>query len=210
LARRIRIPTSVYGLSKLWQEKLVEGFARSTGRDYLNLRLQNVYGPGQAIGNAHTGIVGTFVNAVARDQPIDLFEDGNITRDFVYVEDVADALVRAIGHPEPLGTVLNCGSGIALTLRDLLTQIETAVGKKPRVSCSGTFRIGDVRHAVADMRRYRTVLASWTPTNLDAGLRRYLDWYRSQPPVGQNVLRQALTDLAEKGLLGRVSPPCRA
>jgi len=169
-------PTSVYGLTKLRQERLVENFARSSGIDFLTLRLQNVYGPGQALGNPYTGIVGIFVEAVAREQIIDLFEDGKITRDFVYVEDVAGALVRAICHPEPLGMVLNFGSGIATTLRTLLRQIEVVVDKKSKVSCSGAFRIGDVRHAVADMQRYREVFGSWTPTDLDTGLQRYFDW----------------------------------
>jgi len=199
-------PTSVYGLTKLRQEKLVESFARSTGLDFLVLRLQNVYGPGQALGNPYAGIVGIFVDAVAREQTIDLFEDGEITRDFVYVEDVADALLRAICHPEPLGVVLNCGSGIATTLRKLLGQIEVVVGKKSETRCPGTFRIGDVRHAVADMQRYRQVFGSWTPTDLDTGLRRYLDWYLSQPQVRRTSVRRAAAELEEHGLLGYASP----
>jgi dTDP-L-rhamnose 4-epimerase len=200
-------PTSVYGLTKLRQEELVEHFARSAGLDFLTLRLQNVYGPGQALGNPYAGIVGIFIDAVAHEQTIDLFEDGEITRDFVYVEDIADALVRAICHPEPLRMVLNCGSGIATTLRGLLGQIEVVVGKKPDISCTGTFRIGDVRHAVADMQRYREVFGSWTPTDLDTGLRRYFDWYLSQPQIRRDVVRHALTELEEKGLLGHA---CRA
>jgi dTDP-L-rhamnose 4-epimerase len=196
-------PTSVYGLTKLWQEQLVERFARSAGLDYLILRLQNVYGPGQALGNPYAGVVGAFVDAVARHRAVELFEDGKMTRDFVYVHDVARALAGAVLHPGSLGLILNCGSGISITLQDLLAEIALVVGDAPGVKCSGRFRIGDVRHAVADMQRYREVFGSWAPTALRTGLQRYFTWYLSQPHVTNGLLQTSLSALERKGLLGR-------
>src|SRR5262249_5697282 len=194
-------PTSIYGLTKLWQEQLVENYARNSGIDYLIFRFQNVYGPGQELRNPYTGIMGIFVNAVSQGQPIELFEDGNITRDFVLVEDIAAAVVRGILHPAPLRTHLNCGSGQGTTLWELVQQIEKATGKKTQVSCSGRFRIGDIRYAVADMRRFREVLGDWAPTSLETGLRKYVNWYLTQPPVEQQLLQKSLKEMEQKGLL---------
>ena len=194
-------PTSVYGLTKLWQEQLVENYCRAGGLEHLIFRFQNVYGPGQELRNPYTGIMGIFVNATAQGQPIELFEDGNVTRDFVYVEDVAAAVTRAVLHPGPLRTVVNCGSGQPTTLWELVRRIAQAVGKETRVTCSGRFRVGDVRHAVADMRRFPEVLGAWTPTGLEAGLRRYVEWYLTQPPVEQQLLHNSLKEMAAKGLL---------
>lgn len=194
-------PTSVYGLTKLWQEHLVENYARVTGLDYLLFRFQNVYGPGQELRNPYTGILGIFVNATAQGQPIELFEDGGITRDFVFVEDIADAIARGIQHSGPLGTVLNVGSGVATSLWELVRQVAAATGKETAVSCNGRFRVGDVRHAVADMRRFREVLGEWSPMNLATGLKRYVDWYLTQPPVEAQVLQHSLKEMEQKGLL---------
>jgi dTDP-L-rhamnose 4-epimerase len=195
-------PTSVYGLTKLWQEQLVENQARSLGIDFLVFRFQNVYGPGQALGNPYTGIIGIFVNALMNGRDIELFEDGKMTRDFVYVEDVASAIANTVVHPGTLGTVVNCGSGQAVTLWDLVRHMETVTGKKARVNCSGKYRMGDVRHAVADMRRYRQILGAWTPRPLAAGLQKYCEWYMVQAPVSERLVADSLREMGEKGLLG--------
>ncbi len=174
-------PASVYGLTKLWQEQLVETYARATGSDFVLIRFQNVYGPGQSLRNRNTGIVGQFVDAVLRGREVELYEDGNMTRDFVYASDAARALVRAAFHPDPLGAVVNCGSGNAVGLRELLRHIEEVTGRPARVRCTGRFRPGDVRHAAADMAAFRKHFGRWRPTPLAAGLRKYLRWYVRQP-----------------------------
>ena len=167
-------PTSVYGLTKHWQEQLVETWARGNGVDFLIIRLQNVYGPGQSLRNPNTGIVGLFVDAIQCGREIELYEDGNMTRDFVYASDAARALVQGALHPGPLGVVVNCGSGEAVTLRDLVRQIERVTGRTARVRCTSRFRPGDVRHAVADMSSYSRYFGPWRPTPLVEGLRECL------------------------------------
>ncbi len=195
------LPTSIYGLTKLWQEQLVERYARSTGVDHLILRFQNVYGPGQALRNPYTGIMGVFVNATVQGLPLELFEDGNITRDFVFVDDAAEALVAAVLHPAPLRTVVNCGSGHATTLWELVRQIEHVTGRTARAACSGRYRIGDIRHAVADTHRYAEVFGPWEPTGLQAGLREYMKWYETQPPVELQLVQNSLKEMERQGLL---------
>lgn len=194
-------PTSVYGLTKLWQEQLVENYAHSVGLDYLIFRFQNVYGPGQELRNPYTGIMGIFVNATSQGQPIELFEDGNISRDFVLVDDIASAVARGITHAGALNTYLNVGSGQGTNLWQLVEHIARATGKTTKVTCSGRFRIGDVRYAVADMRHYEQLFGPWKPTSLEEGLRRYVDWYLTQKPVEQQLLESSLKEMEAKGLL---------
>jgi dTDP-L-rhamnose 4-epimerase len=93
------LPASVYGLTKAWQEQLVSHFGGVTGVEFVILRLQNVYGPNQQLGNPYTGIVGRFASQMKQSGEVELFEDGRMTRDFVYVDDVVDGLVRAVRHP---------------------------------------------------------------------------------------------------------------
>jgi dTDP-L-rhamnose 4-epimerase len=167
-------PTSVYGLTKHWQEQLVETWARGNGVDFLIVRFQNVYGPGQSLRNPNIGVLGQFVDAILRDREIELCEDGNMTRDFVYASDAARFLVQGALHAGPLGVVLNCGSGESITLRDLVRRIEVVTGRTARVRCTSRYRPGDVRHAVADMSSYSRYFGPWRPTPLEAGLREYL------------------------------------
>jgi dTDP-L-rhamnose 4-epimerase len=192
----------VYGLTKHWQEQLVETWARGNGVDFLILRFQNVYGPGQSLLNPNTGIVGLFVDAILRGREIELYEDGQMTRDFVYASDAARALVQGALHAGPLGVVVNCGSGEAVTLRDLVRHIELVTGRTARVRCTSRFRPGDVRHAVADMSSYSRYFGPWRPTPLERGLRMYLRWYLRQPAVHD--------DPHDTSAPGERGWPCRA
>jgi dTDP-L-rhamnose 4-epimerase len=194
-------PTSVYGLTKLWQEQLMQNYCDSQNIDLVTLRFQNVYGPKQELGNPYTGIIGIFTNAIAQGDPLELFEDGQVTRDFVFVGDVAEAVVRCALHPEPLSSVINVGMGQAVTLIEVVETIADLLNKPAQYTVSGRFRVGDIRHAVADMSHYETLLGSWVPTSLKAGLSQYLDWYLGQEPVSQSVLQASFKEMERSGLL---------
>jgi dTDP-L-rhamnose 4-epimerase len=194
-------PTSVYGLTKLWQEQLMQNYCDSQNIDLVTLRFQNVYGPKQELGNPYTGIIGIFTNAIAQGNPLELFEDGQVTRDFVFVGDVAEAVVRCALHPEPLSSVINVGMGQAVTLIEVVETIADLLNKPAQYTVSGRFRVGDIRHAVADMSHYETLLGSWVPTSLKAGLSQYLDWYLGQEPVSQSVLQASFKEMERSGLL---------
>jgi len=194
-------PTSVYGLTKLWQEQLIQNYCDNQDIEAVVFRLQNVYGPKQELGNPYTGIIGIFTNSIVQRNHVELFEDGLMSRDFVFVGDVARAIVQATFHEQPLSSTINIGSGQATTLKTLVETIAHLTVKQPTVKISGRFRVGDIRHAVADMNRYETLLGSWNPTSLEQGLRQYLDWYLGQIPPAEADLQASLAEMEQKGLL---------
>lgn len=172
-------PTNVYAATKLAQEHLLEAWCSSFGVPLSILRLQNVFGPGQAVGNAYTGVLTFFARQLASGQQIDVYEDGNIIRDFVFVGDVVDALVATEAN-RPLDVRrVDIGSGVATTLLEVAeTMTSIASGTAPFVS--GRYRHGDVRAAFADVSSAGTELG-WMPrVPLRSGLEALLKWVPSQ------------------------------
>jgi dTDP-L-rhamnose 4-epimerase len=194
-------PTSVYGLTKLWQEQLLQNYCDSQAIDLVTLRFQNVYGPKQELGNPYTGIIGIFTNAIVQENELEIFEDGLMTRDFVFVGDVADAVIKCATHEHSLSATMNVGTGLAVTLLDVIQAIAQLVNKPLKYRVSGRFRVGDIRHAVADMSEYRRLLGEWSPTSLQDGLAQYLEWYLQQEPPNQSALNASLSEMEHSGLL---------
>lgn len=156
-------PSSVYGSTKLAQELVLRNWAASFSVPLSVFRLQNVYGPGQSPYNPYTGIVTLFHRLASRGQALDVYEDGNIGRDFVYIDDVVSALLAGLDNP-PTGRdprVLDVGTGVATTIMAAAQAIATAHGA-PQPQVSGKFRDGDVRYAYADIEPIREALG-WTP-----------------------------------------------
>jgi dTDP-L-rhamnose 4-epimerase len=194
-------PTSVYGLTKLWQEQLLQIYCESQNIDLVTLRFQNVYGPKQELGNPYTGIIGIFTNSIVQENQLEIFEDGLMTRDFVFVGDVADAVITCALHEQPLSATINVGTGLAVTLLEVVQVIAELVNKPLSYKISGRFRVGDIRHAVADMSHYETLLGPWVPTSLKSGLSQYLAWYLEQEPLSPTVLQASFNEMERSGLL---------
>jgi dTDP-L-rhamnose 4-epimerase len=188
-------------MTKLWQEQLLQNYCQSQNIDAVIFRFQNVYGPKQELGNPYTGIIGIFTNAIVQKNAVELFEDGLMTRDFVFVGDVADAVVKSVFHEKLISSVINIGSATATTLQKLVETIAILTNKKPTIIRSGRFRVGDIRHAVADMSHYEKLLGKWTPTTLEAGLSQYLAWYLGQNHPSETDLQASLQEMEQKGLL---------
>jgi dTDP-L-rhamnose 4-epimerase len=165
------------------------------------LRPQNVYGALQELSNPYTGILGVLTNGIARNGRVELFEDGKMTRDFVFAGDVARAFVAGIEHSGPLSCTLNVGSSQPVTLRDLTKLLAELIGREPTVDCLGRYRLGDVRHASADMRAYESVIGPWRPTALRDGLTEYLGWFMEQPAPPAGCLDAALSEMSNRNLL---------
>ncbi len=194
-------PTSVYGWTKLWQEQLLQNYCESQDIDLVTLRFQNVYGPKQELGNPYTGIIGIFTNAIAQGNSLEIFEDGLVTRDFVFVGDVADVVVKCALHEASIASIINVGTGQAVTLIDVVETIADLVNKSAHYSISGRFRVGDVRHAIADMSYYQEIFGQWSPTSLKDGLSQYLEWYLGQEPLSHSVLQESFQEMERTGLL---------
>jgi len=169
-------PTSVYGGTKLAQENILAAWGSARSVPVSILRLQNVYGPGQSLINSYTGIVSLFSQLAREGGSIPLYEDGDITRDFVFITDIADAFAAAmIAGPSATRPVLDIGSGVGTTIRELAEEI-AAYYSAPAPHVVAKFRDGDVRHASCSIE---TTLAEleWTPrVSLKEGLAKLQDW----------------------------------
>jgi len=142
-------PSSIYGSTKLAQEHIIKSWCAAMQVSASILRFQNVYGPGQSPFNPYTGIINLFHRAAYAKQPIQVYEDGIIGRDFVYIDDVADAVVASIVKPAESLRLLDVGSGNVTTIFEAATLI-AALHDAPEPVICGKFRDGDIRWAVAD------------------------------------------------------------
>lgn len=162
------VPISSHGVMKLACEHYLRLWARSEGRTSVILRLSNPYGPGQNPARGQ-GIVAAALDRALRGRPLEVWGDGSAVRDFVYVEDAADAFARAGGHPS--SDVFNVGSGTGVAVRDLLDAARRATGRPLEVRYAPR-RLLDVPLNVLDVRKARRVLG-WSPrVPLEEGLRR--------------------------------------
>lgn len=170
-------PTSVYGATKLAQEHILSAWANAHGVRLTIFRMQNVYGPGQALSNPYTGIVTLFSRLARAGRPIPLYEDGEIVRDFVFIDDVAAAIAAGVTAAPAQVAPFDIGSGERTTIRQLAEEIARYHGA-PAPTVVGLYRDGDVRHAVADIERTTTELA-WRPqVRLAEGIARLQDWIK--------------------------------
>ncbi len=201
-------PTSTYGMTKRDQEELLHLLLPSLGIEVASLRLQNVYGPGQSLRNPYTGILSIFSVRFLAGEGVRVFEDGAESRDFVFVDDVVEAFLRA-GEVEtgPGPLVVDVGSGEAVSVLRVARALAARYGApEDAVEVTGEYRVGDIRHAVADPARMEAILALGKPTGLDEGLDRLAGWVReAERPA--STLDAALDEMAAAGLLGRAAPP---
>ena len=168
-------PTNIYAATKLAQEHILASWTAAFDTKLSVLRLQNVYGPGQSLTNSYTGIVALFARLAREKQPLEVYEDGRIMRDFVYIDDVIDALFSAIEGPAAQSRCVDIGSGVPTTIHELAQQL-AAICDAPEPVVVGKFRDGDVRAARCDIEAATTELG-WRPKwTLEKGARALLDW----------------------------------
>jgi dTDP-L-rhamnose 4-epimerase len=173
-------PASVYGATKLTQEHLLTAWSQAYGPTLSILRLQNVYGAGQAPSNPYTGILPLFFKIAVAGAPIPLYEDGLIERDFVHVTDVVRAIVSVLDE-QAAGT-WDVGTGQRTTIADIAEVIAELVGGPPP-EITGQYRLGDVRAAVADVTRLSQEFG-WSPrVSLRQGLEELRDWLAAGAPL---------------------------
>jgi dTDP-L-rhamnose 4-epimerase len=170
-------PTSIYGATKLTQEHMLTAWCRAFGSRLSILRLQNVYGPGQAPQNAYTGILTLFARLAAERRVLEVYEDGAIVRDFVHIRDVVQALRLALGAKREGIAVLDVGSGKPATIAEVARQLARLRGAPEPVIC-GKFRDGDVRAASCAIEATQQALGYQPQVSLEAGLATLADVFQ--------------------------------
>lgn len=194
-------PASYYAATKLAQEQLFQTGAGALGVGYTIFRFQNVYGEGQSLKNPYTGILSIFSTKIRRGLTLPVFEDGRESRDFVHVDDVVGGVEAAILSPNPVNDILNVGSGQQVSILEAATALSRAFGREPDTILTNQYRIGDIRHNVADVSRLKAVLGFEPTVSLSAGLERFARWVETQKLPEDNI-DKANAELKAKNLLG--------
>ena len=163
------------------------------------LRLQNVFGPGQSLSNPYTGVLSIFANLILQGREIPIFEDGQESRDFVYVSDAVAAILLGLDHPAAAGGIFNVGSGAATSILTLAQSLCRAFGREVPLKMTGNFRLGDIRHNLADLRQVASL--GYAPKiGLAEGIVRFAAWAKAQGPV-ENGFAAALDESRRRGVM---------
>ncbi|WP_298743316.1 NAD(P)-dependent oxidoreductase [uncultured Microbacterium sp.] len=193
-------PSSVYGITKQMQESLIMTVAPTIGIEPVSLRYQNVYGPGQSLKNPYTGILSIFSTLIRQGKDINIFEDGLESRDFVYIDDVVESTFRAATLPAAAGQTINVGSGVATTVNEVVATLFAAFGTEVQTHVSGNYRLGDIRHNVADTTALREILGYTPRVAFADGVREFVQWVLTEPVEGDSYQR-SLDEMAARNLL---------
>ena len=193
-------PTSVYGITKQNQEQMVMTVCPSIGVAPVAFRYQNVYGPGQSLSNPYTGILSIFSTLIKNNKPINIFEDGKESRDFVYIDDVVRATHLGIEKAEANEQVFNVGTGKAVPVSEVAGLLVSYYHANVPVQVSGNYRLGDIRHNYADAGKIEKLLSFRPEYDFETGLKRFTDWVNSQQ-VQQSKYEDSINEMRSKGLL---------
>ena len=195
---------TVYAVTKADQERLALIWGRQTGIPTVALRYSCTYGPRQSIFNPYTGVIAIFATRLLNGQPPVLYEDGEQTRDFCYVGDVARANLLAAQTDALDGLPVNVGSGRATTIREVADSISDALAARVEPVARGEFRPGEMRHLTSDITRARS--AGYEPgVDLATGIERYLDWIKTQGDV-RDYFAEAERVLRAKRIVHEAGP----
>ena len=194
-------PASIYAATKLAQEDLTRISCMALNIDYAILRLQNVYGEGQSLNNPYTGLLSIFSTRLRRGLDLPIFEDGQETRDFVHVSNVAEAMMACIISNSNINRTINVGSGVATSILDIATHLANSFKIKPLTRITSEYRIGDIRHNVADINKLYELIPEYNPLDIAQGLKQFTLWVQSQP-LPKDFSERANSELRDRNLMG--------
>jgi dTDP-L-rhamnose 4-epimerase len=196
---------TVYAITKVDQEKLVLAWGKQVGISTVALRYSCTFGPRQSIFNPYSGVIAIFCTRLLNNLPPVIYEDGEQTRDFSFVEDIARANLLAATSDQLDGKAVNVGSGRAVTIKRVAELISTALQIPLAPVMNGEFRPGEMRHLISDTTVIRN--AGYTPAvSLEEGIERYLNWIRQQGSI-RDYFGAAEAILRDKGILQKVATP---
>ncbi|HEY7791982.1 MAG TPA: SDR family oxidoreductase [Vicinamibacterales bacterium] len=175
-------PLSPYALQKLVAEQYAAMFTRLYGLETVTTRYFNVFGPRQDPSSPYSGVISLFISALVEGRQPVIYGDGGQTRDFTYVANVVDGVLRASQADGVSGKVINVATGGRVSLNELFQTLRDLVGSDLEPRYAET-RAGDVRDSQADITRARTLLGFTPQVSFEEGLRRTLAWYQEEAPA---------------------------
>jgi len=195
------LSTSIYAMTKRHQEEMCLLIGKTYGIPTVALRYFNIYGSRQALSNPYTGCAAIFTSRTLNNKPPYIFEDGNQTRDFIHVKDVAKANLNALEHNNADYQAINIGTGKPLSIKNLaetLTKLYDKPNLQPYVS--NEYRKGDIRHCYADTTKAQKLLNFKPSLTLKEGLTELAEWAKTHDWGAIDLFEKALKELKEKHL----------
>ncbi|WP_261361881.1 NAD-dependent epimerase/dehydratase family protein [Frigoriglobus tundricola] len=180
------VAKSPYAAAKLAGELYMQAFAHTYGIETVRLRFFNIFGPRQRSDSPYSGVIALFTAAMAAGRAPTIHGDGLQSRDFTFVANAVQALVRASEAPDASGNVYNVGTGRTVTVLDLVAALNRLLGTK-HTPAFAPARAGDVKFSKADIRRTRADLGYDPVATFDDGLRQTVEWYLGT--IGKRVVR---------------------
>jgi nucleoside-diphosphate-sugar epimerase len=173
-------PLSPYALQKVVGEQYLEMFTRLYGLETVSIRYFNVFGPRQDPTSPYSGVISVFATALLENRSPTIYGDGGQTRDFTYVANVVDGVLRACEAPEASGEVINVATAGRISLNDLFREMRRIVGASVEPTYAEP-RQGDVRDSQADIAKAERLLGYRPIVSFEEGLKRTIEWYRTTP-----------------------------
>jgi dTDP-L-rhamnose 4-epimerase len=197
-----RDSTSVYAITKKDQEELSLSIGRAYDIPTVALRYFNIYGSRQALDNPYTGVCAIFSSRIKNDNPPLIFEDGEQTRDFIHVKDVARANLQAT-ETDAADVTLNVGTGTPTSIREVANTLIDLYGKSDSLSpeIADEYRAGDIRHCYADPTNAADVIGFEPEIGFEEGMKELVEWGLEQE--ADDRFEDAHSELEEKGLVGK-------
>ncbi len=171
-------PLSPYALQKLIGEQYMQMFTTLYGLETVSIRYFNVFGPRQDPSSPYSGVISIFTRALVDGRSPTIYGDGEQTRDFTYVANVVDGVLRACEAPAAAGHVINLATGTRISLNQLFAALAELLGS-PLEPTYGEPRAGDVRDSQADIGKARRLLGYEPVVPFEDGLRLTIDWFRA-------------------------------
>lgn len=193
-----KLPRSIYAITKLSQEQIL--FSGFGDTPVCALRFQNVYGPGQSLKNPYTGILSIFSTAIKNNKDIQIFGDGMMSRDFVYIDDVIDSIILAIKEEGVNNQVFNVGSGVPTTVLKVAETLKNKYNSNVNINITGENMKGDIRHNFADISKIRR-LGFEPKISFEEGIEKFVNWVDSLGKLSYNGYEESIEDFRKKGLL---------
>jgi nucleoside-diphosphate-sugar epimerase len=171
-------PLSPYALQKVVGEQYLQMFTRLYGLETVTIRYFNVFGPRQDPSSPYSGVISVFATALLENRSPKIFGDGEQTRDFTYVANVVDGVLRASDAPGVSGEVINVATGGRISLNQLFSAMRQLAGADVQPTYE-QLRPGDVRDSQADISKAQRLLGYQPSVSFEEGLKRTFEWYRT-------------------------------